>query len=206
MVTGFASGFAGAHKMAREPLGKDRLSSIDLLPEEAKEDIAWAFSELRARKRTKDEIHESFNLRLATKGLGPISKSAFSRAAVRTARMAHRLGEAREIASALSSRFEEGGDEELTLLVSELIKSIVFEILENAGRLKADGVTAEMMVNFANAIKAAEQAKKVTADTRKVIEANFKKKAEVAIDGVKGLTPELKESFRRDLLGLGHDK
>lgn len=184
--------------------GRGRLSSIDLLPPEAQEDILWAYGELRSRKKTQEDILASFNLRLAVKGLEPISKSAFNRSAVRTARMSHRLGEVREIATALSSRFEDGGDEDLTLLVSETIKSLVFEILENAGKLKADGATAEMMANFATALKSAEQAKKVTADTRKVIEANFKKKAEAAIDGVKGISSELKENFRRDLLGLGN--
>lgn len=191
--------------MARDVPGKDRLSSIDLLPPEAEEDVAWAFAELRARKKTKEEIHESFNLRLAVKGLGPISRSAFSRASVRTARMAGRLGEVREIATALASRFEDGGDEDLTLLVSETIKSLIFEMLENAGKLKADGLTAEMMANLATALKSAEQAKKVTADTRKVIEANFKKKADAAIDsaaGVKGLSSEAKAEFRRLLFGV----
>lgn len=186
------------------PRGRGRLSSIDLLPPEAEEDIAWAFGELRKRNRTQEEILESFNLRLAVKGLGPISKSAFNRAAIRTARMAHRLGEVREIANALSSRFEDGGDESLTLLVSETIKSLVFETLENAGRLRADGVTAEMLANFALALKSAEQAKKVTADTRKVIEANFKKQANEAIEkaGVKGLSAETKEEFKRLLFGV----
>lgn len=185
--------------------GRGRLSSVDLLPIEAEEDVAWAFAELRARKRTQEDILESLNLRLALKGLGPISKSAFNRAAIRTARMAHRLGEVREIATALSSRFEDGGDEDLTLLVSETIKSLVFETLENAGRLKADGITAEMLANFALALKSAEQAKKVTADTRKVIEANFKKQAGEAIEkaaGVKGLTAEAKEEFKRLLFGV----
>lgn len=185
--------------------GRGRLSSVDLLPIEAEEDIAWAFAELRSRKKTQEDILESLNLRLAVKGLGPISKSAFNRAAIRTARMAHRLGEVREIATALSSRFEDGGDEDLTLLVSETIKSLVFETLENAGRLKADGLTAEMLANFALALKSAEQAKKVTADTRKVIEANFRKQANDAIEktaGAKGLTAEAKEEFKRLLFGV----
>ena len=185
--------------------GRGRLSSVDLLPIEAEEDIAWAFAELRSRKKTQEDILESLNLRLAVKGLGPISKSAFNRAAIRTARMAHRLGEVREIATALSSKFEDGGDEDLTLLVSETIKSLVFETLENAGRLKADGLTAEMLANFALALKSAEQAKKVTADTRKVIEANFRKQANDAIEktaGVKGLTAEAKEEFKRLLFGV----
>jgi hypothetical protein len=188
------------------PRGRGRLSSIDILPVAAEEDVVWAFGELRARKKTQEEILESFNLRLTLKGLKPISKSAFNRSAIRTARMAHRLGEVREIARTLSSKFEDGGDEDLTLLLSETIKTLVFEMLENAGKLRADGPTAEMMANYAMALKSAEQTKKIAADTRKISEANFQKRADAAIESVKGLTPELKESFRRDLLGLTHGK
>lgn len=191
--------------MAATPRGRGRLSSIDLLPIEAEEDVVWAWGELRRRKLTQQEIHEQLNLRLKLKGLDGISASAFSRKAVRTARIAHRLGEVREIADALSSRFEDGGDEQLTLLVAETIKTMVFEILENAGRLKADGLTAEMMANFATALKSAEQAKKVSADMAVVIKKNFEKQAVEAIDKVgksKGLTAEMKEAFKRELFGI----
>lgn len=184
---------------------RGRLSSIDLLPIEAEEDVVWAFGEIRKRKRTQDEIRDQLNLRLRLRGLPEISRSAFNRAAIRTARMAHRLGEVREMAGALASRFEDGGDEELTLLVSETIKTLVFEMLENAGRLRADGETAEMIANLATALKSAEQAKKVSADTKKLINTTFRKQADAVIDKVaasKGLTPELKEQFKRELFGV----
>ncbi len=109
------------------------------------------------------------------------------------------------MAGALASRFEDGGDEELTLLVSETIKTLVFEMLENAGRLRADGETAEMIANLATALKSAEQAKKVSADTKKLINTTFRKQADAVIDKVaasKGLTPELKEQFKRELFGV----
>ncbi|WP_276200371.1 DUF3486 family protein [Chelatococcus sp. XZ-Ab1] len=185
--------------------GRGRLSSIDLLPPEAEEDVAWAFAQLRERKMTQEEIREQLNLRLKLKGIDPISSSAFNRAAVRTARMAHRLGEVREIASALATKFEDGGDEKLTLLVSETIKSLVFELLENAGNLKATPLTAEMVANLATAVASAERAKKISADTRKIIEKDFRKKVDDAVDKVgafKGLSPEAKEDFKRELFGV----
>ncbi|MFC5423955.1 phage protein Gp27 family protein [Bosea eneae] len=184
---------------------RGRLSTLDLLPIEAEEDVAWAFAELRARKQTQDDIRDALNLRLKLKGLGPISASAFNRAAVRTARMAHRLGEVREMASALATKFEDGGDEDLTLMVSETIKAMIFEMLENAGNLKANPLTAEMMANLATALSGAERAKKISADTRKMIERDFSKKAEAAIEKVgsaKGLSQETKEAFRRELFGV----
>ncbi|MBB4016722.1 hypothetical protein GGR16_001728 [Chelatococcus caeni] len=185
--------------------GRGRLSSIDLLPPEAEEDVAWAFAQLRERKMTQEEIREQLNLRLKLKGIDAISSSAFNRAAVRTARMAHRLGEVREIASALATKFEDGGDEKLTLLVSETIKSLVFELLENAGNLKATPLTAEMVANLATAVASAERAKKISADTRKIIEKDFRKKVDDAVDKVgafKGLSPEAKEDFKRELFGV----
>ncbi|WP_100965345.1 DUF3486 family protein [Bosea sp. FBZP-16] len=184
---------------------RGRLSTLDLLPIEAEEDVAWAFAELRARKQTQDDIRDALNLRLKLKGIAPISASAFNRAAVRTARMAHRLGEVREMASALATKFEDGGDEDLTLMVSETIKAMIFEMLENAGTLKANPLTAEMMANLATALSGAERAKKISADTRKMIERDFAKKAEAAIEKVsdaKGLSPETKEAFKRELFGV----
>lgn len=186
--------------------GRGRLSSIDLLPIEAEEDVAWAFGELRRRKLTQDEILEQLNLKLRLRGIAPITRSSFNRAAVRTARMAHRLGEVREIAATLADKFEDGGNEHLTQLAAETIKTAVFEALENAGRMKADGLTAEMLANFALAVKSAEQAKKVSADMAVVINKNLKKQAETAIDRVKGLTPEMKDAFKRELFGIADGK
>lgn len=187
---------------------RGRLSSLDLLPIEAEEDVAWAFAQLRERKKTQEEIREQLNLKLKLKGLAPISSSAFNRAAVRTSRMAHRLGEVREMASALASKFEDGGDEHLTLMVSETLKTLVFEMLENAGNLKANPLTAEMMANFATAIASAERAKKISADTRKLIEKDFQKKADAAIERVgafKGMSDEAKQEFRGLLFGKRAD-
>lgn len=187
--------------------GRGRLSSLDLLPPEAEEDVIWAYEQINKRKRTQDDIRDSLNTRLIARGLKPISRSAFNRAAVRTARMAHRLGEVREIAAAVASKFESGGDEDLTLLVSETIKSVVFEILEKAdpARLKPDSFTAEMLANLALALKNAEAAKKISADVRTRIEKEFATKTGAAIEQVaraKGLTPETVEAIKAKILGV----
>ena len=184
---------------------RGRLSSLDLIPPEAEEDVAWAFAQLRERRMTQDEIRDQLNLRLQLKGLAQISRSAFNRAAIRTARTAHRLGEVREIAAAVATKLEDGGDGELTLLVSETIKTIVFEMLETSGEITATPKSAEMMANLALALKSAEQAKKTSVDARRVIEKDFRQAAEAAIDRTavfKGLTPELRDAFKRELFGI----
>lgn len=188
------------------PRGRGRLSTVDLLPAEAADDVAWAFAELNRRKLTQQEILEQLNLRLTIKGVRPLSSSAFNRAAVRTARMAHRLGEVREIAATLAEKFEDGGNEQLTVLAAETIKTAVFEVLENAGPMRANPLTAEMLANFALAVKSAEQAKKVSADMAVVIQKNLRRHTEDALDKVKGITPEMRDEFKRKLFGIADGK
>lgn len=183
---------------------RGRLSSLDLLPPAAEEDVQWAFAQLRERKQTQDDIRDQLNLRLKLKGLAEISKSAFNRAAIRTARMAHRLGEVREIAAVLGDKFEAGSSEELTVMVSETIKTVIFEMLENAGTLRATPLMAEMVANLGSALKSVEGAKKVSAETKKLVRDNFQKQAEKAIEKVstlKGFTPEMQRRLRAELFG-----
>lgn len=56
-----------------------RLGSIDLLPREADEDIAWAAEALRQRRSTQEAIRHELCNRLTEKSLRPVSKGAFSR-------------------------------------------------------------------------------------------------------------------------------
>ena len=186
--------------------GRGRLSTIDLLPPEAEEDVEWAHRELAARARTIDEIRASFNTRLLAKGIKPISRSAFHRSSMRLTRMATRLGEVREIAGVLSTRLEDGGDEDLTLMLGETIKVLVYEMLEGATELKADVDTAEMLQRSAAALKAAEDAKRISADTRKRYIADFTREATAAVDQVakkRGLDAGAVEAIKSKFLGIG---
>ena len=79
--------------------GRGRLSSIDLLPDEATPDVIWALEQLRERKLPQNAILAEFNLRLADKGLEPVSKSAWSRYAVRKAIQFRKHDEARAVAT-----------------------------------------------------------------------------------------------------------
>jgi orotate phosphoribosyltransferase-like protein len=191
--------------------GRGRLSSIELLPDWAAPAVTAAYAKLRENKLTQLEIHEAFNAELRTLAFAEgitdppqISLSAFNRRSMRLATLAQRLAETREIASVLASRLEDGGDEDLTLMASETIKTIVFEALENGGTMAATPMSAEMMANFALALKSAEQAKKVTADTKALIQKNFAKVAE-AVDSVaraKGLTRDTVDAIKTMVLGI----
>ncbi|MEX1084075.1 MAG: DUF3486 family protein [Xanthobacteraceae bacterium] len=187
----------------RRPRG--RLSSVDLLPEAAEEDVQWAYEQLKRRKRPQAEILDQLNLRLKLKSIPPISRSAFNRASIRLMRMATRLEETREIAGVLAAKLDAAGGDDLTLLLGETIKMLVYEMLENAGNLKADGLTAEMMMNFARALKFAEDSRRITADTRARIERDFKAKASEAVEAAaraKGLTRETVDAIKAQILNI----
>jgi Protein of unknown function (DUF3486) len=192
--------------------GRGHLSSFDVLPDWAGPAILNALTALKERSLTQIEILDQLNAEIRTlafqEGITDppqISRSAFNRKSMRLSAIGQRLAETREIASVLAARFEDGGDEDLTLLASETIKTIVFEALENGGDIQATPASAEMMANFAMALKSAEQAKKVTADARLVIEKNFKRQIEGAVDAVaksKGLSPEVRDAFKAEVLGV----
>ena len=55
------------------------------------------------------------------------------------------IGE-REIAAVIAPKLEDAGDESLTLVVAETLKTLIAEMLGNAGELSADGDTAMMLM------------------------------------------------------------
>ncbi|MFG1207018.1 phage protein Gp27 family protein [Xanthobacter flavus] len=171
--------------------GRGRLSEIDRLPEWADEAKIAAFTALKERKLTQLEILDQFNaaLRAAAWEEGitdapQISLSAFNRTALRLAVHGRRLEETREIAAVLAPKIDEAGDASLTLLISETIKTLVFEMLGNAGDLSADGATAEMLMFTSRALKHAEEAKKISTEQRRKFELEFKAKTDEAVEKV----------------------
>jgi uncharacterized protein DUF3486 len=198
-------------KAARVTRG--RISAIDQLPEWADEARAWAFEALKDRKLTQIEILDGFNDRLRAASLAQdasaepplISRSAFNRTAITIATHGRRLTETREIAAVLAPKLDQAGDNSVTLMVAETIKTLIFEMLSNSGQLTADGDTAEMLMMTARALTAAEQAKKISSETRKKIEAELHDKASKAVDAVAksaGLSAETVNTIRSRILGI----
>jgi hypothetical protein len=192
---------------------RGRLSEIDLLPEWADEAKLWAFEQLKKRKKSQLDILDEFNARLKAAALAHdvtitppvISRSAFNRTALKIAKLSNRLEETRAIAQVLAPKLDEAGDNSVTLMVAETIKTLTLELLTNAGEMKADGETATMLRECARAISAAEQAKRISADTRRKIEAELKDAAAKAVDQVareKGLSAEAVNAIREQVLGI----
>lgn len=165
--------------MARK--GRGHLSSIDLLPDEAQPDIQWALEELKSRDRLQKEIHEEFNSRLADRGLGPISASAFNRHSIKLAGIARRMEETREITSVLTKRLEPGDTDNLTVMVAETIKTLVFEMLTNGGEA---GFNPKQAKEMAEALRAAASAQKVSSERLQSVEKDLASKVEETVEKV----------------------
>ena len=196
---------------------RGRISAIDQLPDWADEARLWAFEQLKERKLTQLDILDGFNDRLRAASLAQdasiappvISKSAFNRTAMAIAVLGRRLRETREIAAVLAPKLDQAGDNSLTLLVAETIKTLASEMLGNAGELKPDGDTAEMLMMTARALVAAEQAKRISSDTRQKIEKELRGRASKAVDHIaraKGLSKETAEAIKAQILGIDPPK
>lgn len=187
--------------MARAKRG--RLSTIDLLPEEAEADIAWAFEEIKARRQPQLTILGELNKRLADRGLKGISKSAFNRKVLWLIGHGDAILRAREIASVLAEKLDEVPEGDVGLLLNELVKSIVFDILSTAQL--TDGVSMNMAVNAAVALDKLENARRLSVGTRDKIAKTFASKASEAVEAAgteKGLSREQIDTIKEKVLGL----
>lgn len=156
--------------------GRGRLSSIDLLPEEAEEDVIWALEQLRDTKLPANVILMEFNERLADKDIKPISKSAWNRYAVRKAIQFRRLDEVQRISSELVGALGTEGADEVTVAVAEMIKLAIFEKLES-------GLSdTKAMMEAARALSSAVSAQNVSADHRRKLEAQVEKRVQQAAE------------------------
>lgn len=188
--------------------GRGRLSAIDLLPSECDELITWAAKQLAARERTQLDIFAEWKQMLIAlqgetgAGFDIPSFSAFNRYSLRLTSMTRRLEQTREIASAISERFDGETSDDLTLLASEAIKSLVYEILDSRGEAGLDPKSA---MQLAAALKSALQAQSVSTARRIKVEKEFEQKADAAIEkvaGELGLSADRVSQLRRDFLGV----
>src|SRR5690606_17309371 len=119
--------------------GRGRLSGIELLPPEADDIVIWASRELSKRERTQTDIYAEFRDKLIAlqgeQGLGfdiP-AFSSFNRFSIKQAELGRRLEETRQSSSSLAARLEGIGNEDLTTMVIEALKTLIFEIVSGGG-------------------------------------------------------------------------
>lgn len=205
---------AGAVDPDRRRDGRGRLSSIDTLPEEADEDIAWANAELRERKMPQNEILREFNARLADKGIKGVTKSAFSRHSVRLAIEARRIEASRQIANTVLARLPTNDRSDSMIAAAELVK---FRLLELVMDDKADLAEVTLALQRISAIGAREaevqrrqrkdQIEQADRDAQADREERERENAAAAeeaakIAGEAGLSADRIAAIRKGVLGL----
>lgn len=183
--------------------GRGRLSSIDLLPDEAEEDIVWALEQLRERRLPGNAILEEFNERLADRGLDPISKSAWGRYAVRKAIQFRKLDEVQRMAGELVGSLGAEGPDEVTVAVAEMLKVAVFQKLEDGDKLSEKGI-----MELSRALQSAVGAQKTSTEHRRKLEDETRARLDKAIEtaGKDGAAGEdaasVLKRIREDVYGI----
>lgn len=181
--------------------GRGRLSSIDLLPEEAQDDIVWACQQLHMRQRTQTDILFELNDRLEAKGLEGISRSAFNRKAMRLAAAANRMAEAREMFRGLSSQFTAENVDENTIALGEFLKTLVLELIDEGSGQR----TPKEAMELGRAYLAAIQGQKISADRRRKLQEEMAIRATEAVEKVakaRGMSAETVEAIKSQILGV----
>ncbi len=187
-------------------MGRGRLSSIDLLPEEAAPCVRAALDALAARKRTQEDIRAELNDCLARLGLGPISRSAFNRHALRMAAVGKQLQQAREVAAVMAEKLDDLPEGDIGLLLIEAIKTLVYDVVMDEALREQDGREGlKMLSRAADAVMRLERARKTNAETRRLAMRAFARQAEEAVERAgreAGLSAEAVAQIRREVLGV----
>lgn len=176
--------------------GRGRLSSIDLLPEEAEPDVVWALEQLRERAMPQNAILDEFNARLADRGIGKVSKSAWSRYAVRKAIQFRRLDEVQRMSGELVASLGTDGPDQVTIAVAEMLKLATFQRLEQDDGKALD---TKGIMELARALSSAVSAQKSSAEHRRKLEDEVRAKVDKAIDKADAAndSPDSKAALKR---------
>ncbi|ORE93215.1 phage protein Gp27 family protein [Aurantimonas sp. 22II-16-19i] len=180
--------------------GRGRLSSIDLLPDDADPDIDWAMEQLRDRSMTQAAILKEFNSRLADRGIAPISSGAFSRHTVRLAKLTRDLERTRAIASTLVDHLRPEDDDKMVRAIAQVIKNLVLKLLE-----KGENLVPKDFMEIARAMKDLAAAQGLSTQGRRGFEKEFTEKANAAIDAVsteRGFSKETVADIKSKILGI----
>lgn len=191
----------GGNQDRRE--GRGRLSSIDMLPEEAEPDVVWALEQLRERSMPQTAIFAEFNSRLADRGIAAISKSAWSRYAVRKAIQFRKLDEVQRMSGELVQSLGSEGPDQVTVAVAEMLKLAMFRLLEDK-ELDSKGV-----MELGRALSSAVSAQRGSEEYRRRLEQRVNAQVERAADKAEqlareaGLSADRIAQLRREFLGVG---
>lgn len=147
--------------------GRGQLSSVDRLPEDIRVELN---AELRSRRKTQTEILETVNPVLSERGERPLTKSSLNRYAQRAEEKNAMMRQAREAANTLVGGLGEHSGTDLGRAVTELVKTLTFDLV-----LRAQDGDAEEPIGVDTLNKVAlisqriEKASKLSVDREKAI-------------------------------------
>lgn len=179
--------------------GRGRLSSIEMLPEDAGPDIIWALDQLNERRLPQNTILMEFNERLADKGIAPISKSAWSRYSVRKAIEYRKMAESRLMAAELNALFDPQSADEVTKLLIELMKVGLQDVLMSRRQL-----TTKEFMESARTLQALMSAQKGSTEHRRSVKEQERADAAKLVKDIgtkAGVSKEALEEINRRLMG-----
>ncbi|MFD1792089.1 phage protein Gp27 family protein [Ochrobactrum teleogrylli] len=161
--------------MAEDRRGRSRLDSLELLPEEAQDDVVWAIGQLNERRRSQADILFELNDRLEVRGIGPISRSAFNRKAMRLSRRASQLEERRYIYAGIAEKLTPEEISKSDIVLGEFLKTLIDELLDG------DGLNSKNAMELARAYKETVVAQRHSAEHRRKAEEEAKAKLAKAV-------------------------
>lgn len=187
---------------------RPRPSAIDQLPEECEAIVAWAAQELANTPRSQTEIYADFRNKLMALqgelGLGfDIPHfSSFNRHALRLAKVTARLQRSQMIADAVVARTDGEDADKLTQASTRLLKTIIFEMMENAAD---DGFVPKEAHQAAAALYRLTMAENISTQRRQKLQAEIEaqtKEAVISVAKAKGLSEETAQDILSKILGV----
>lgn len=188
--------------------GRGRLSSIQMLPDEAQPHVDEAVKALADRKRSAEAIREELNSHLLGLGLDPISKSAFNRYSLRLSISGRKLMEKREAVKAFVREIGSKPDVNISLAISEFGKSMIYDVIErvneNDGMLAPKELAALALsyMRFTHGDLKQVQAADATVNLDNKITRREAEMVVKAAGKAAGLSKEAVAQIRRDVLGI----
>lgn len=182
--------------------GPGRLSSLKLLPAEAREDVQWALGEVAANNRTQADILFELNDRLCAKGLEEftISRSAFNRAAVKHWLVEQRNKETASLLEVFNAKKTPAERADTNIATIEMMKIAYAEIAS-----RGDEFSTKQLLELSRGYLALLQSEKMSDEQRAKAVAEFKTQAGEALDAVakaKGLTQQVADDLKAKILGI----
>ena len=190
--------------------GRGRLTAIDLMPPEADHIISWAAQALAARVETQTDIYADFTRQceeLMAQSKGELefnipASSSFHRYSMRQAKLTRHIDDTQAIVKAISDKFDTKGSDDLSKMLAETIKSLVFSIVASADQ---DSVSTKDVMQLASAFRQVQQAQNMSAAGRRASDDEFNASVEKAVDTAAkaiGMTKEVSDWVKSEILGV----